>query len=76
MAIKDLVIHYKPISYREPPQQPISILDIERSNEEFNMLQPLQDGCPRCGAFNMNAGDYICFGYCYVCFDNELKGIR
>lgn len=53
-----------------PPQEPPTILDCERSEGCFDMALPLADPCPSCGAFRMRVGDWACYGFCGVCYDN------
>lgn len=50
-----------------PPQYPVSILDLHRIEHAVDMYLPLQDPCPRCGAFNMQVGDYVCYEMCSIC---------
>lgn len=58
----------------DPPQLPVTIIDLERSNGCFNMHLHMADACPSCGAFNMHVGDYVCWGMCYPCCLNKEIG--
>lgn len=53
--------------YETPPQLPVTILDFERRKGLFNMMLPMADPCPACGAFNMLVGDWVCWGACNIC---------
>lgn len=62
--------------YVQPPQLPVSIIDVDRNVECFAMHLPMQDPCPRCGGFRMQVGDYVCWGFCYACYlAAKKKGI-
>ena len=50
-----------------PPQLPVTILDIERAEGQFDMSLPMADPCPTCGVTRMSVGDYVCFGECWTC---------
>lgn len=54
----------------EPPQYPVSIIDVERC-PPMKMDLPMQDPCPVCGAFRMRVGDWVCFGFCAICYDES-----
>jgi hypothetical protein len=51
----------------EPPQLPVTILDIDRAKYCYSMDHFMADMCPNCGGNNMQLGDYVCWGMCYVC---------
>lgn len=51
----------------EPPQLPVTIRDMEQADGSFDMHLHMADPCPACGAFNMQVGDYACFGVCDIC---------
>ena len=53
-----------------PPQLPVTILDLERATECYDMMLPMADPCPNCGAFRMQVGDWVCWGHCFRCFIN------
>lgn len=52
----------------EPPQTPVTILDLERAKGCFDMELQMADMCPSCGGNCMSVGDYVCWGECYHCF--------
>ncbi len=66
-----MLIHCPPLD--EPPQLPVSILDMKRSGACFNMDLHMQDPCPKCGGFRMSVGDWVCWGFCYVCYSNTIE---
>lgn len=37
----------------EPPQTPVTVIDLERSPVCFDMDLPMADPCPSCGGFCM-----------------------
>jgi hypothetical protein len=47
---------------------PLTMRDIDMAPSPLEMFQPMADACPRCGGFCMQAGDYICWGFCYRCY--------
>lgn len=51
-----------------PPQIPVTILDLERTEGYFEGLLPMADPCPHCGGFNMKVGDWVCWGLCFSCY--------
>ncbi len=53
----------------EPPQMPVSALDVDRTNGCFEMMLPMADPCGKCGAFRMLVGDYVCWGFCTACYN-------
>lgn len=44
--------------------------------ETFDLLLPLADPCPVCGAFRMCVGDYVYLGCCTPCFEYQTYGDR
>ena len=56
-----------------PEILPPSMRDVDMG-KPWRMDQPMQDACPNCGGFRMQLGDYVCWGMCYICFDNLLGG--
>jgi len=52
-----------------PDVLPVSIRDIE-INPPMDMDLNVSDPCPRCGAFRMKLGDYVCWGFCSVCYED------
>jgi hypothetical protein len=52
----------------QPPQIPVTILDMERASGCFDMNLQMADPCPNCGGFNMKVGDWVCWGTCYRCY--------
>lgn len=55
----------------EPPQIPVTILDIERTQRCFDMHLPMADPCPTCGGVNMQVGDWVCYGQCSKCEEKD-----
>jgi hypothetical protein len=53
-------------------QGPVSISDVEKSPEAFDMHLALTDPCPECGR-SMRVGDWVCWGMCYGCFKPKEK---
>lgn len=56
-----------------PDVLPVSKIDIDR-NPPMDLMLPMSDPCDRCGAFNMQVGDYVCFGFCRNCLGDAYKG--
>ena len=50
-----------------PDVFPVSMLDVERM-PPINMNQHMSDPCPTCKGFRMLVGDYVCWGFCGICF--------
>ena len=65
-AVGDIEAHYD-----KPEILPVSIIDIKRTDQTFDMNHHMSDPCPRCGAFRMQVGDWGCFGVCFICFQKE-----
>ena len=59
-----------------PTVLPVSIREIDMTLGCFDMRIPLADPCPQCGAFNMQVGDYVCWGHCGACYDTDLKASK
>lgn len=57
----------------EPPQRPVTILDMERSGCTPGMDDPMADPCPRCGGFRLRVGDWVCWRTCYPCFRSFVR---
>jgi hypothetical protein len=59
-----------------PPQVPVSIIDIEhRMAGVYDMDLHMSDPCPKCGAFSMLVGDYVCWGTCLHCYEEALAEV-
>lgn len=56
----------------EPLQTPVTILDLERG-PMVDMMLPMSDPCPSCGATNMLVGDWVCWGTCIVCYETACN---
>lgn len=59
-----------------PQQLPVTARDIDKNDGQLDMTLPMADPCGRCGAFRMRVGDYVCFGYCWICFDRLSKRVE
>ena len=51
-----------------PDLIPVSMIDVDRS-PPMSMELPMSDACPSCGGHNMKVGDYVCWGFCYRCYE-------
>lgn len=55
-----------------PEITPVSMIDVDRM-PPMDMMQSMSDACPRCTGFTMFVGDYVCWGFCGVCYENAIK---
>lgn len=37
-----------------------------------DMHERLEDPCPKCSG-ELTVGDYVCWGFCYQCYDQAFK---
>lgn len=73
--LNDLVLTAYTPNTIDPPQVPVTILDLERIENDgcVDMLLPMVDPCPNYGAYRMLVGNWICCDMCEVCYDNLTK---
>lgn len=58
-----------------PELTPVSKIDVDRM-PPMNMHLPMSDCCPECGGHRLQVGDYVCWGMCYICFEQAEKEIK
>lgn len=59
--------------YKPPIEdQPVTIRTLEHS-PPMDMHLPMADPCPKCGAFNMRVGDYVCYESCSICYEKMIE---
>lgn len=61
-------IELEEIKNTAPPQLPVTIIDLDRATDCYDMNIPMADPCPACGGFRMLVGDWVCWGFCYGCY--------
>lgn len=50
-------------------------LELVFSTETPSMHDLYSEPCSRCGE-DMQVGDYVCWGFCYKCYEKEVDGNR
>lgn len=55
-----------------PEITPVSMNDVDKM-PPMDMSIQMSDPCPKCLGFTMVVGDYVCWGFCYHCYDTELE---
>ena len=54
------------------PVYPPSMRDVDMHPYPGSMDVPMSDPCPKCGAFRMLTGDYMCIGACMICWNEAV----
>lgn len=64
----------EPIPEHIPDVTPVSFRDIDML-PPMDLMLSCSDPCPKCGAFNMQVGDYVYMGICFPCTEGAYSEI-